>query len=392
MNKLIYILLILLLAYPASSQTLDSLINKVERNNLQLIAMQKWLDVERIRARTGIYPDNPEATYIYLWGNSDAFGNQQEFEFIQSFKMPGFYNSKSNVQQLQFDQKELMIQKARKEILHKVRATYFNLVWLHKKEDFLRNRREQSEKLVSVMEQGFQSGEISKPAYDKARIYGIAIRNELHKTITDISIQNKLLQQLNGDVALRDMPFAYPVNWVMPSLDSVLMQLSDNNPEIRSAQINISESEMKVTLEKKNNLPIVELGYKSEAFLNQKLKGIHTGISIPLWQNKNRVNQAKLEYELSQASYLQVESLAKTEIITLYNTLKTTHDNYMEMKDILGKEQVTTNNLDLLQARQISFPEYLMEMQFMFESHNSYLETEKAYFILMSELIMKSYI
>ncbi len=392
MNKLIYILLILLLAYPASSQTLDSLINNVERNNLQLKAMQKWLDVERTRARTGIYPDNPEATYIYLWGNSEAFGNQQEFEFIQSFKMPGFYNSKSNVQQLQFDQKELMIQKARKEILHKVRATYFNLVWLHKKEDLLRNRKEQSEKLVSVMEQGFQSGEISKPAYDKARIYGIVIRNELHKTITDIDVQKEMLQQLNGDVALRDMPFEYPASWTLPSLDSVLMQLPDNNPEIRSAQINISESEMKVTLEKKNNLPTLEAGYKSEAFLNQKLKGIHTGISIPLWQNKNRVKQAKLEYELSQASYLQVESLAKTEIITLYNTLKTTHDNYLEMKDILGEEQVTTNNLDLLQARQISFPEYLMEMQFMFESHTGYLETEKAYFILMSELIMKSQI
>ena len=390
MKKLIYILSFMALSLPVSSQTLDSLIDNVKRNNLQLIAMQKWLEVERTRARTGIYPDNPEATYVYLWGNSDAFGNQQEFEFIQSFKLPGYYNSKSDVQHLQFDQKELLIQKASQEVLHKVRGTYFDLVWLHKKAELLRKRKDEAEKLVSVMELGFQNGEISKPAYDKARIYNIGIRNELQKTITDIQVQKSSLQQLNGDVAINNMPFEYPVDWGMPNLDSVLMHLSSKNLEILSAQSNIEETEMKIKLEKRNNLPTMEAGYKSEAFLNQKLKGIHAGVTIPLWQDKNRVKQAKLEYEWSQVSYQQVESLVRTEITMLYNTLKTTYDNYVEMREILGEEQVTKNNIELLQAGQISFPEFLMEIQFMFESQDGYLETEKEYYDLISELILKS--
>ena len=390
MKKLIYILSFMALSLPVSSQTLDSLIDNVKRNNLQLIAMQKWLEVERTRARTGIYPDNPEATYVYLWGNSDAFGNQQEFEFIQSFKLPGYYNSKSDVQHLQFDQKELLIQKASQEVLHKVRGTYFDLVWLHKKAELLRKRKDEAEKLVSVMELGFQNGEISKPAYDKARIYNIGIRNELQKTITDIQVQKSSLQQLNGDVAINNMPFEYPVDWGMPNLDSVLMHLSSKNLEILSAQSNIEETEMKIKLEKRNNLPTMEAGYKSEAFLNQKLQGIHAGVTIPLWQDKNRVKQAKLEYEWSQVSYQQVESLVRTEITMLYNTLKTTYDNYVEMREILGEEQVTKNNIELLQAGQISFPEFLMEIQFMFESQDGYLETEKEYYDLISELILKS--
>jgi cobalt-zinc-cadmium efflux system outer membrane protein len=390
MKKLIYILFFMALSLPVSSQTLDSLIDNVKRNNLQLIAMQKWLEVERTRARTGIYPDNPEATYVYLWGNSDAFGNQQEFEFIQSFKLPGYYNSKSDVQHLQFDQKELLIQKASQEILHKVRVTYIDLVWLHKKAELLRKRKDEAEKLVSVMELGFQNGEISKPAYDKARIYNIGIRNELQKTITDIQVQKSSLQQLNGDVAINNIPFEYPVDWGMPNLDSVLMHLSSKNLEILSAQSNIEETEMKIKLEKRNNLPTMEAGYKSEAFLNQKLKGIHAGVTIPLWQDKNRVKQAKLEYEWSQVSYQQVESLVRTEITMLYNTLKTTYDNYVEMREILGEEQVTKSNIELLQAGQISFPEFLMEIQFMFESQDGYLETEKEYYNLISELILKS--
>ena len=392
MKQFIYVLLLLATSLPVRSQTLDGLINSVERNNFQLIAMQKWLEAERAKARTGIYPDNPEASYIYLWGNSEAFGNQQEFEFIQSFKMPGYYSSKSDIQQLRYGQKELMIQKASQEILHKVRATYLELAWLHKKVELLQKRKDESEKLVSVMGIGFQSGEISKPVYDKARIYHIGIRNELQKTITDIKVQKSLLQQLNGDIAIEAMSFEYPFRWELPNLDSVLTQLSNKNIGILSARSNIDESEMKIKLEKKNNLPTMEAGYKSEAFLNQKLKGVHTGLTIPLWQNKNRVKQAKLEYEWSQASYHQVESLVRTEIIALYNSLKTTHDNYIEMKAILDEEQVTKNNIDLLQAGQISFPEFLMEIQFMFESQSNYLETEKEYFMLVSDLKLKSHI
>jgi hypothetical protein len=60
------------------------------------------------------------------------------------------------------------------------------------------------------------------------------------------------------------------------------------------------------------------------------------------------------------------------------------------LKEILGEEQVSENSLDLLQAGQISFPEYLMEIQFIFDSQNKYLEIEKRYFDLMSELFLKT--
>jgi outer membrane protein TolC len=139
-----------------------------------------------------------------------------------------------------------------------------------------------------------------------------------------------------------------------------------------------------------NSLPEFQAGYKSQAFLNQKLKGVHAGVTIPLWQNKNQVKQAKLETEWSQATAKQVESVVRSEITTLYNNLETAYKNYLELKEILGEEQVSENSLDLLQAGQISFPEYLMEIQFIFDSQNKYLEIEKRYFDLMSELFLKT--
>jgi hypothetical protein len=44
--------------------------------------------------------------------------------------------------------------------------------------------------------------------------------------------------------------------------------------------------------------------------------------------DKLSVKQAKLIHEWSEFSYIQVESEVRAEIITLYNTLQTTYQNY----------------------------------------------------------------
>jgi hypothetical protein len=217
----------------------------------------------------------------------------------------------------------------------------------------------------------------------------INLRNELQQTKTDVAVYKNLLQQMNGDKPLPDISFDYPANWHLPAMDSILSDVPNKNLEIQIARAFAEENELNVKMERKNSLPEMQAAYKHESFLNQKLNGVHAGVTIPLWQNKNTVKQAKLEALWSQASAQQVESRINAEVLAQYNSLKTALDNYLELKDILGEEQVSENTLDLLQASQISFPEYLMEMQFIFESQDKYLELECDYFSLMSELILK---
>lgn len=48
-------------------------------------------------------------------------------------------------------------------------------------------------------------------------------------------------------------------------------------------------------------LPKFSAGYSLERTLGQKYQGISVGISIPLWENKNRVKQAKAGVVAAQA-------------------------------------------------------------------------------------------
>jgi outer membrane protein TolC len=386
MRKLINTILFLVVSIVGFGQTFDSFLQSVERNNPRLIALQKWLEAEETKAKTGIYPDNPEVSYNYLFGNPDVIGNQQELEITQSFKLPGYYTSKSAVQKLDFQQKQALAEKEKRAVLHSARTAYFNLVWLYKKEALLKNRNADAEKLVALMKDGFEGGEISKPAYDKARIYAIGVQTEFQKVQSEIEVQNQYLSQLNGGNSIDGLTYEYPLDWELPVLDSLLSNLAESNPELVMSQLAIQQSEKEIKNQQMNSFPSFEAGYKSETILDQKLQGFHAGVSIPLWQNKNTVKYAKLQTETSKANFSQQESELKAKVSALYFEVKALNDSYQQMKSIMDEEQVSESSLELLQSGQISFTEYLVDADLIWQTQNQFYQNEYTYFELLSRL------
>ena len=386
MIKAIYILLLLCISLSGYSQTLDSLLKSIERNNPQIQSQAKWLETERARSRTGIYPSNPEVSFNYMWGSPDAIGNQQEFEVTQSFRFPTYYFTKAGMQELQLEQKVLVVEKSKREILSLAYNEYCTLVWLGKREEVLNKRVNESETLLSIMQQGYDRKEFSKPAFDKARIYHLNVQNELQKLKSEIQIHKELLQQINGGISLENLLILYPQNITLPDLNSILSVVQQQNSDILIAEYNTGITEKQVKLENMNRLPKLEAGYKSETILNQKLQGFHTGISIPLWENKNLVKQSKLENIWSQSYYDQVVSEVTANLKLVYAEALASYQNYSMMKDIMESSQLSESSMQLLKSGEISFSEYITEVQFIFESQFKYLENELNYYISLNKL------
>ena len=386
MKKLINLILFLSVSVVVNGQSFDGFMQNVEQNNPGLIALQKWLEAEETKAKTGIYPDNPTISYNHLWGNPVAIGNQQELEISQSFKLPGYYTSKSDVQKLNFQQKQALAEKEKREILHSARSAWFNLVWLYKKEALLQTRNADAKKLVAIMQEGFEAGEITKPAFDKARIYSIGVQSEWQKVKSEIEVQSRFLRQLNGDNIIEGVIFDYPSGWENPDLDKLLANLTENNPDLVMAQTGIQQAENEVKHQFMNGLPSFEAGYRSETILDQKLQGFHAGISIPLWQNKNSVKHAKLQTEWTRANLLQHESEIKMLVSGLYYEMVALKTNYEQMKIVIVEEGISKSNPELLKSGHITFAEYLLDANFIRDIQNQFLQTENAYFELLSKL------
>jgi outer membrane protein, heavy metal efflux system len=386
MRKTINTILLLAVSVIGFGQSFNHLMQSIEQNNTQLITLQKWLKAEEIKAKTGIYPDNPEVSYNHLWSGPDLPGNQKELEITQSLRWPGYYTSKSAIQRLDYQQKQALAEKEKRELLHTARTVYFQLAWLTKQEALLKTRKEDAEQLAVIMQEGFERGEISKPAFDKARIYSIGVQTKWQKTQSEIEIQKQYLRQLNGGHCINHLVFEYPLDWQLPDPEVLLQNLAENHPDITMARLGLEQSEKEESHQKMNNLPTFAAGYKSESYLDQKLKGFHLGISIPLWQNTHKVKQARVQTDWATARLTQKESELEMMVSNLFYQASALQSNYEQIKSIMNEEQVSKSNLELLKAGQINFSAYLIDANFLWETQMQFLQTEYAYYELLSQL------
>ena len=101
--------------------TVDSVLSAIEKNNTSLSAMRKSTEAEKIRNQTGIYLQNPEAGFNYLWGYPAAIGNRTDISIKQSFDFPTAYGYRRQIADTRNFQSDLEYQQQRKEILYAAR-------------------------------------------------------------------------------------------------------------------------------------------------------------------------------------------------------------------------------------------------------------------------------
>ncbi len=59
-----------------AQNNIDSVLSEIERNNTTLSALKEKAEANKLGNKTGIYMQNPEVEFNYLWGN-DVVGNRQ---------------------------------------------------------------------------------------------------------------------------------------------------------------------------------------------------------------------------------------------------------------------------------------------------------------------------
>jgi len=124
----------------------------------------------------------------------------------------------------------------------------------------------------------------------------------------------------------------------------------------------------------------------SEKVVGEHFQGITAGMSIPLWESKNKVKEAKARTEVAQA----VEQDNK---LRFYNSLKAMHAKTLQLQNSLNDYQQVLdacNNTELaakaLEAGEISMIDYIMELTVYYDSFDNMLEIKKDLYQTMAEL------
>jgi outer membrane protein TolC len=369
-----------------AQNTVDNVLNEVEKNNTTLSANRKSTDAEKIGNKTGISPQNPEVEFDYLWGNPTIIGNRTDFSIKQSFDFPTTYSYKSQISNLKNAQVELEYKKQRNELLYQTRIVCVTLTYFNALNVELSKRYANALKVAEAYKTKYNTGDVGILDFNKAQVNLLNISKELESNEIERNALLSELTTLNGGIQINFIDSVFSMQTIPADFEQWFTQAEANNPLLQWVKQEIAISEKQVKLNTASSLPKFYGGFISEKVVGQQFQGVTVGITIPLWETKNIVKYAKAQTIAMQSA----EADAK---LQFYNNMKALHIKVISLQnnvtDYRSKLAMYSNS-ELLEKAfnkgEISLTEYMYELLLYYESMYKLLEMEMNYNFAHAEL------
>ena len=387
MKKILFVLFSLYFLLPTRAQNdVEKILQEVETNNTTLQALQKEIEAQKLENKTGIWLPNPEVTYGHLWGTPREIGNQNDFGITQSFDFPTVYMHQSKLAGMENQNLDLQYQSERINTLLRVKQIIIELAYNNALSEDYARRVEITRIIADSYQRKFDLGEADAIERNNVHMNLITCVNKKEKIdIEREALQNEL-KSLNGGKEIQYHATEIPLPPLPSDFNEWYAAAESKNPVLQylSKQIDISRQQVK--LSRAQGLPKLSAGYASERILGEKLQGVVIGISIPLWENKNNVKQAR-------AGVLSSESALEDNKIQFYNRLQSLFNQSASLRETAQQYRTALtsyNNEPLLRkaldAGEISLLDYLLEVAFYYDAFNNMLEVERDYALAVAEL------
>ena len=369
-----------------AQNNMSSVLSSIEENNTTLKALRESAEADKLENRTGLTLSNPEVGFNYLWGNPGNIGNRTDFSVTQTFDIPTITGMKSRVANEKNNLIQWQYKADRMNILLEAKQYCIELIYYNALKKELDLRLQHAETIAEDYKQRMDRGDANILEYNKVRLNLSTIQGEMSKIDVERNALIEQLKRLNGgnEVRLDDYQFG---NVELPlNFGDWYVQAEQNNPVLAYVKQEIEVSKRQVSLSKAMGLPTFSAGYMSEKVVGQRYQGISVGVSIPLWENKNRVRQAKAAVRAAESREADSKQQFYGQLQILYSRtfgLKATAESYR-------KSMETANSTDLLKkaldAGEISLLEYILEIGLYYDTVNQALEAERDYQKAYAEL------
>ena len=364
----------------------DRVIDEVGVNNKSIEANKKYWEARKQEFKTGLTPYDPQVEYDYLFGSPAGAGNQKDFSITQRLDFPIAYKRKRVLSGRQIEQAELQQRVYRQDILLQAKLIALQIIYLNKRGAELKRRLANTQQLVIDYQKKLDKGDIVILDVNKAKLQLLNLQNEVALNQNEILSAHTKLTALNGGIPITVNDTSYPAPPLIPDFEILDSTIEANDPIIKVYEQEKAVLKQQIAVQRSLNLPKIETGYHSQAILGQSYRGIHAGITIPLWENKNRVRvaQANLEYATANAQTHRIEH--RLENKQYYDQLAVRKQTMKQYRDLLS----TLNNAELLtkalQLGQITTIQYFYDESYYFLAYDQYLQMEWEYYQAVAKL------
>lgn len=386
MKKELLFFLFVAVTSQLSAQEYSGVLQEIEANNTTLNVLKERAETEKLANRTGIYLSNPEVEFNYLWGNPSSIGNRTDFSIKQAFDFPTAYNYRGKIAKLEDRNIDLNYKSERINLLLAAKRLCIELVYYNALIKEYEKRLEDATAIAQSYKQKLQIGETNQIDNNKVQMNLMTVKNELERLSIERGNILYELKRLNGNKEITLETSTFVLSPLPTNFEEWYAEAEAKNPVLQYVRGEIEISEKTVKLNRALGLPKFSAGYMSEKVVGEHFQGIAVGISIPLWENKNRIKHAKSAVETAKA-------VAEDTRMQFYNNLQRLFVNASHLQNAIMDYQTslsTFNNGELLKkaldAGEISLLDYLMEIQFYYDAYEKAIAAERDFEITRAEL------
>ncbi|KAA6330727.1 hypothetical protein EZS27_020598 [termite gut metagenome] len=360
-----------------AQNNIETILASIEKNNITLKALREETEAQKLANKTGIFLVNPEVEFNYLWGSPNVIGNRTDVSIRQTFDIPTITGMKSRISNKQNRLIELQYKADRINILLQAKQYCIDLVYYNALKQQQTIRFRYAETIAGGYKKKLTQGDISLPEYNKAQLNLSSVQGELSRIDIERNAVLSELKRLNGGIELTSDDYQYEDTPLPIDFADWYALAEQKNPVLEYVRLEAEVSKNQISLNQAMGLPSFSAGYMSEKVVGEHFQGITLGISIPLWENKNRVKQAKVaaiaaatrQEDSKQQFYHQLQNLYEQT-----QRLKSIADNYKTSLTALDSTDLLKKALD---AGEISMLEYVVEMGLYYDVVKQSLEAER---------------
>lgn len=371
---------------PHAQNSIGRVLQSVEQNNKDLKANTQLTTAQKLEARTGNMPSDPTVSLERLYGSPEELGKSAELTVSQSLDFPTVYANKAKIAKLKSTSYDKQNALFRQELLLKAKDVCLDLVFLNKQKELLNRRERNARELSQSYARRLQTGDATILEVNKIELELLNVKTEVRMNQASRLAKLRELAALNGDIPIDFTDTAYEPTEALPLFEDLSAAAMESDLQLRTIESERDIARKGISLSRSNWLPKLELGYRRDMGTGELFNGFIVGVSIPLWENRNTVKQAKAQTYYTE---MQLESTTVQAIAGLrgiYDQLQALSASMKEYNDVLNLQENISLLDKALNAGQLSTIDYFVELTTVNQSMQNYIQLENQYQKLLAQV------
>lgn len=377
----------LLISFALFGQTsVQRILSSIEENNTTLHTFKKEATAEKLGNKTGIYLSNPDVEFNYLWSSPTNLEKRNDLNIKQTFDIATITGMKSRMANNKNELVDLQYKSNRLTILLEAKQYCIDLIYYNSLMKELEIRLKHSQTIADGYKQRMKQGDVNVLEYNKIQLNLSTIQGEIARVEVERNSILSELKRLNGGIDVMLTDTTYEGTLLPNNFEEWYSYAEQKNPLLQYVRQQIETSKYEVKLNKAMGLPKFSAGYMSERTRQVNSQGLSVGISIPLWENKNRVKQAKANVIAAEARRDENKQQFYNKLRTLYMRASGLQETALAYRKSLATLNSTELLMKALKVGEISLLNYIIEIGLYYNTVNQALTSERDYQRALAEL------